>query len=102
MHDSALRSGRQFFLRYVTQRAPRILEVGSRDVNGSLRSCAPPDADYLGVDIEAGDGVDRVLDDPYVLPLDAGSVDAVVSSSCFEHTPFFWLAFTEQIGRAHV
>ena len=27
----------------------------------------------------------------------SSDLDAVVSSSCFEHTPFFWLAFTEQL-----
>jgi SAM-dependent methyltransferase len=97
MHDSALATGAAFFERYVTTTAPRVLDVGARDVNGSLRSRAPKDATYIGVDIEAGRGVDHVLEDPYVLPFADGSFDAVVSSSCFEHTPFFWVAFLEQV-----
>jgi SAM-dependent methyltransferase len=97
MHDSALRAGGQFFARYLTQSAPRILDVGARDVNGSLRSRAPAGAEYVGVDIEAGAGVDQVLEDPYLLPFAPGSFDAVVSTSCFEHSPFFWLAFAEQL-----
>jgi SAM-dependent methyltransferase len=32
-----------------------------------------------------------------VLPFANGSFDAVVSTSCLEHTPFFWLAFLEQV-----
>jgi len=97
MHDSALATGRAFFERYVVAPSPRVLEVGARDVNGSLRGVAPESARYVGVDLEGGPGVDRVLDDPYVLPFEDAAFDAVVSTSCFEHTPFFWLAFVEQV-----
>jgi len=97
VHNSAFATGAAFFARYLTNPGPRILDVGARDVNGSLRSCAPAHATYVGVDIEAGPGVDHVLADPYVLPFDDASFDTVVSSSCFEHTPFFWLAFLEQV-----
>jgi SAM-dependent methyltransferase len=49
----------------------------------------------VGVDLGAGPGVDIVLTDPYVLPFGDNSFDFVVSSSCFEHSEFFWLTYME-------
>jgi len=72
-----------------------VLDIGSQDVNGTMRSVAPAYCRYIGVDFSAGAGVDVVLQDPYRLPFADGSVDAVVSSSCFEHVEFFWLMFME-------
>jgi SAM-dependent methyltransferase len=99
MHPSALDNGQRFFSTYLSE--PRlngehvVLDVGSQDVNGSLRSVTPAHCRYIGVDFAAGAGVDVVLQDPYRLPFPDGSVDAVVSSSCFEHIEFFWLMFIE-------
>lgn len=95
MHDTAMIFGERFFKTYVGERAARIADIGAQDVNGSLRSVAPADADYIGVDFVAGKGVDIVLDDPYQLPFEKESLDVVVSSSCFEHSEFFWLLFLE-------
>src|SRR5438045_8769497 len=99
MHDTAAAFGAAFFRSYIDSsdfiERPRILEVGCADVNGSLRGCAPPAACYVGVDLEPGCVVDLVLSDPYTYPFDADSFEAVVSSSCFEHDPMFWLTFLE-------
>jgi hypothetical protein len=49
-------------LEWLRQNAPAaksVLEVGSRDVNGSARDVFP-DASYWGIDIEDGPGVDQV------------------------------------------
>lgn len=73
----------------------KIVEIGSQDVNGSLREIAPPACEYVGVDFVAGKGVDVVLSDPYSLPLESGSADIVLSSSCFEHSEMFWLVHLE-------
>ena len=64
-------------------------------MNGSLRSVAPTDFDYIGVDFVEGKGVDVILNDPYTLPFAAESADIVLSSSCFEHSEMFWLVFLE-------
>ena len=72
-----------------------VVEIGSQDVNGSLRSTAPTNFDYVGVDFVSGKGVDVVLNDPYKLPFDSESVDVVLSSSCFEHSEMFWIVFLE-------
>ena len=89
-------NGSLFFKAYVEHlSAPLVVDMGAQDVFGSLRSVAPAHARYVGVDMVPGKGVDVVLQDPYVLPFDTGSVDVVVSSSCFEHSEFFWLLLLE-------
>lgn len=96
MHDTAMQFGSVFFKTYLSNaRGLKIVDIGSQDVNGSLRSVAPPDNEYVGVDFVAGKGVDVVIADPYSLPFDNESVDVVVSSSCFEHSEFFWLLFND-------
>lgn len=96
MHYTARENGRAFFEVYV-KRLGRvcIVDVGSLDLNGSLRELCPPEAAYVGVDLSPGRGVDIVLDDPYTLPFPDASQDVVVSTSCFEHTEMFWLVFSE-------
>jgi len=96
MHDSAMDFGKRFFDTYLQQsQGLTIVEIGSQDVNGSLRSVAPPGNKYIGVDFASAPGVDIVLSDPYSLPFENSSVDVCVSSSCFEHSEFFWLVFNE-------
>ena len=72
-----------------------IVEIGSQDVNGSLREVAPLNSRYIGLDFIGGKGVDIVIDDPYKLSLPDESADVVISTSCFEHSEFFWLTFNE-------
>jgi SAM-dependent methyltransferase len=96
MHDTAAAFGAAFFRSYTDaiERA-RVLEIGAADLNGALRGSAPLGAQYTGIDLAPGPGVDRVLDDPYRYPFNTASFDVVVSSSCFEHDPMFWRSFTE-------
>lgn len=61
----------------------RVVELGSCDMNGSVRPLFAG-ADYIGVDIQAGPGVD-VVDDGTWVP--AGPADCVVVAEVFEHTP---------------
>ncbi|WP_175683895.1 methyltransferase domain-containing protein [Burkholderia cenocepacia] len=96
MHPSAMENGKIFFDTYVSRLGPvKLVEIGSQNVNGSLREVAPSNVDYIGIDFVEGPGVDVVLNDPYVLPFETSSVDLVVSSSCFEHSEMFWLVFNE-------
>lgn len=73
-----------------------VVEIGSQDVNGSLRSVFR-NHNYIGVDFAVGNGVDIVLSDPYSIPLGDESVDVVITSSCLEHSEFFWLMFNEML-----
>ncbi|RCK79827.1 MAG: Chromosome segregation ATPases-like protein [Candidatus Ozemobacter sibiricus] len=99
MHPSAMLNGKQFFDTYQSAFADLpgvlVLDIGAQNVNGSLKEVCPAGFRYVGVDFVAGQGVDVVLTDPYVLPFPDASADIVVSSSCFEHSELFWVVFLE-------
>jgi SAM-dependent methyltransferase len=89
--------GKHFFDVYKSETFKRVLDIGSANVNGSLRNVCPPHLDYLGVDLQDGGGVDLVLDDPYQYPFPNDFFDMIVSTSCFEHDSMFWLTFLEAL-----
>lgn len=61
-----------------------VVEIGSRNVNGTVRDVIDA-AQYLGVDVEPGPGVDLVADGAtIVLPR---KCDLAVSCEVLEHTP---------------
>jgi SAM-dependent methyltransferase len=92
-----MQSGRGFIETYFPApgRELTVIDIGAQDVNGSLREVCRPPLRYVGVDFVRGRGVDVVLDDPYRLPFADASADAVLSTSCFEHSEMFWLLFLE-------
>lgn len=65
----------------------RILEVGSRDVNGSPRNClANKPHSYLGVDIENGPGVDWIVRaEDLTNEFGYERFDVVISTEMLEH-----------------
>lgn len=97
MHQTAAETVTRFFENYIYpfKEDITIVEIGSYIGGFNIRSLSPECATYIGVDVHQGPGVDVVLDDPYILPLVDNSVDFVISSSCFEHSEFFWLSFLE-------
>lgn len=65
----------------------RILEVGSCDVNGSIREILSPiTGTYLGVDLAVGPNVDLVIA-PECRLSDLGTFDLIVSAEALEHDP---------------
>ncbi len=96
MHDSALAIGGLFLKTYARSHST-VVELGSLDVNGSLRATCPPVATYIGLDVTSGTGVDVVIDPNGSLPITANSVDLVLASSVFEHDLFFWETFLELV-----
>ena len=66
----------------------RVLEVGSLDVNGSVRGdiMALGPAEYVGIDIRPGPGVDVLCDaGDLVAQFGEGAFDVVVSTELLEH-----------------
>lgn len=92
MHDTALTIGTLFYQVYAQERCT-IVEIGSMDVNGSLRAVAPAQSKYIGIDIEPGPGVDIVMCRGADIPLRDCSADIAIASSVFEHDPQFWRTF---------
>ena len=68
-----------------------ILEIGSRDVNGSVRSVLSSlSSSYVGIDIIDGPGVDEVLDVANITKrFEKKFFDVVVSTEMLEHC-FDW------------
>lgn len=100
MHYAAMETGRKFFNTYCQPqlRDLRVVELGSQNVNGSLRDIITSNVkEYVGLDFAPGPGVDVVLTDAYNLPFDDNTFDVLVTSSCFEHSEMFWLSFLEGI-----
>jgi SAM-dependent methyltransferase len=64
----------------------RILEIGSYDVNGSVRQIFAGRREYIGVDLREGPGVDRV-GFGHKLDLPNAFFDVSISGECFEHDP---------------
>jgi ubiquinone/menaquinone biosynthesis C-methylase UbiE len=95
MHDSSLEHARSFFETYIPLigKEHTVVEFGSNGAPEIKGLCG--NAKYIGLDLHEGENVNIVLSDPYQIPLENNSVDVVVSSSCFEHVPMFWLSFLE-------
>ncbi len=71
------------------------LEVGSLNVNGSVREFFS--GSYIGLDMRDGPGVD-VVGVAHELPFVAGRFEVVVCTEMLEHDPAFWLSLAE-MGR---
>ena len=80
MHAKAL----EFVARHATDAKVSVVEIGSRQINGGVRHLFP-NADYWGIDIVPGLGVDEVADGASWRPI--FPVDVVVCCEVFEHTP---------------
>lgn len=100
MHKSSMKNMERFrnlHLAHVSAEPLTIADIGSMNVNGCYRDVlANPHWRYTGVDMEAGDNVDVILDDLYRWgALETGHYDVVVSGQAFEHIEFFWESMRE-------
>lgn len=115
MHQTALCKVRIFLAEYVTKDTgsgqKKLLDVGAcvhprKNASGDSDSaprlgrirgmCKQAGVDYVGLDIVPGSNVDVVAKRPFVWDeIENESFDYVVSTSTFEHNPFFWVTFAE-------
>lgn len=73
---------RRYLRRFFTLKSIDVIEIGSRDINGSARAFFP-NAKWLGLDLSAGVGVDIVCDAADYSP--ERTVDLVVCCEVLEH-----------------
>jgi SAM-dependent methyltransferase len=65
-----------------------VLEIGSLDINGSVRPMFKPfQGNYVGIDMQEGPGVDIVADAAKFINFEA--YDVIVCAEVFEHTPYW-------------
>lgn len=81
MHPEAY----EWVTRHATTEAVSVLDIGGRNVNGSVKDLFPRADPYVALDILPGEGVDIVADASNWQP-DRG-YDVVVCCETFEHTP---------------
>lgn len=66
----------------------RVLEIGSLDINGSIRPIFHPFAEkYIGIDMQEGPGVDIVVDAAKFVHFEY--YDVIICAEVFEHTPYW-------------
>ncbi len=94
MHDTAMTETERFVETYLGKTRVRVAELGSKDVNGSIRP-AFKNADYVGFDVEAGKGVDVVMSDGYTINSPSESFDVAVAVNCMEHVRKPWVLVRE-------
>jgi SAM-dependent methyltransferase len=73
----------------------RVLEVGSLDINGSVRDLFT-DCDYTGIDLELGPGVDLACQGQ-LAEFSSGHFDTVISAECLEHNPYWRETFANML-----
>jgi len=74
----------------------RVLEVGSQNINGTVRGYFPNAIEYLGIDIGSGQDVDWVVPGE-LLQLPDAWADIVVTTECLEHCKMWEEVFLNMI-----
>lgn len=89
-----------FVNKYLSQyadKALKILDVGSQDVNGSYKAAfANNNWQYIGCDMVPGKNVDIILKTAYDWrEIESGSLDVVITGQTFEHIEYPWVTIFE-------
>ena len=90
------------FIFRMTQKFPHhftdaaVLEIGSQNINGSVRKFFPEPTEYIGVDLIEAPGVDLVAEGQKVTFDHA--FDVTISTECFEHNPYWSPTFYNMVA----
>lgn len=96
-HESAYRHYLDFLTTNFHNPGQSILDVGGEGGEFEAITKAFGHA-YTPINTgEAGSGIRLLPGQEYEWPVKAGQFDAVISSSTFEHIPFFWMTFKEMV-----
>lgn len=74
----------------------KVLEVGSLDINGTVRDFFTNNVQYLGIDVGPGPGVDVVISGSEIDTED-DYFDVTISTECFEHNPVWRETFENMV-----
>lgn len=74
----------------------RLIEIGAYAVNGTMRSYFSTTAEYVGIDLVEGPGVD-VVTFGHEVDHESGSYDIATSGECFEHDPHWRETFANMV-----
>ena len=79
-----------------------VIEIGSLDINGSIRDEFNFCNSYTGIDLEKGPNVDLVMDGSDIIKLNK-NFDILISCECFEHAKDWKVIFEKmcQISKAN-
>ena len=97
-HGSCLKFGSTHLTKSICSRK-KILEVGSLDINGSIRNVISKfsPGEYTGVDIASGKGVDSICSaDKLISTFGKNFFDIVIATELLEHT-YFWKSVISNI-----
>jgi len=96
MHPTAYENAEKFYEKYCKDNIENktVLDIGSCDVNGTMKPIFNKCKKYVGLDQCGGNNVD-IISSSHNVPISDESFDIIISSSCFEHDPLFWLTFQE-------
>ena len=68
----------------------RVLEIGSLDINGGVRNYFTDATEYIGIDMQEGNGVDLVLNSHYIhQKFEWDSFDTVICLETLEHDIYY-------------
>ncbi len=70
---------------------PRVLDVGSRDINGSVKDALSQNLEFVGIDMIEGPGVDVLMNAHEIKnKISPESFDLVTCCETLEHDDRFW------------
>lgn len=83
---------KDFYINNKFDKDINILEVGSLDINGSIKDLFNFSSNYTGIDLEKGPNVDLVMNGSEIHKLNK-KFDIVISCECFEHAKNWKIIF---------